>query len=91
MAHKKYVLLCDNTLFVFGNGQNMADINDWRHALCVWNEGLECFYFDSKGDDIEHVDNLLRRMLTGPVTLYTEEAVRTGGKSVRLELKQVVE
>lgn len=91
MAHKKYVLLCDNTLFVFGNGQNLADINDWRHALCVWNEGLECFFFDQKGDEIEHIDDLIRLMSKAPINLYTQEAVRNGGSSVRLELKEIIE
>jgi len=91
MSRSKYVLLCNDTLFVFGNGQNLADVYAWRHALCVWNEGLERFYFDSKGDNIQHVDDIIRLMLQGQINLYTQEAVRNGGNSVKLELKKIVE
>lgn len=91
MAHHMYILLINNNLFVFGNDQNLADINGWRKALCIWNEGLECFFFDQKGDDIEHIDDLIRLMIKGPINLYTQDAVRNGGSSVRLEFKKIIE
>jgi hypothetical protein len=91
IRHSKYILLLNNNLFVFGNGQNLGHKGVWRDVLCLWNEGFECFFFDQQGDDIEHIDDLMRMMLKGPIDLYTQEAVRNGGVSVRLEFKEIVE
>jgi hypothetical protein len=88
---KKYILLCNNELFTFDNGKNMADINAWRRVLCVWNDHLECFYLDKAGDDIEHVDDLMRLMLKSPTDVHTQSMVNRRESPVSFFLKELVE
>lgn len=88
---KKYILLCNNELFTFDNGKNIADINSWRRVLCFWNDQLECFYLDKAGDDLEHVDDLMRLMLKFPVDVCTQSMVNLGENPVSFFLKEVIE